>query len=179
MGGSDVLGLGPVQLLLNWVLSVKSSESEASATWCFICGCACEGTGHPFHSPLCITIKHQTKAFNLHLGQQEPFCMNWYVRNVLSLILKGQWFPCSKYAHMSWRSRVQNREIGKEKGRQQQPCLSVPCCVHSPGELISASSRYGLVPLGTAGTILTRKTANNMLHIKELITNCFTCRLLI
>lgn len=161
------------------VLSVKSIESKASTTWCFICGCAFGGTGHPLHSPLCITIKHQTKALNLHLGQQEPFCTNWCVRNVLSLTLKGQWFPCSKYAHMSWRSCVQSREIGKEKGRWHQLCLSVPCCVHSPGEWISVPSRYGLIPLGTAGTIFTWKTANNMLHIRELLTNCFTCRLLI
>lgn len=55
------------------VLSVKSRESEAITKWDFICGCAFGGTGHPLHLPPCITIKHQTKALNLHLGQQEPF----------------------------------------------------------------------------------------------------------
>lgn len=51
------------------VLSVKSRESEAIIKWDFICGCVFGRTGHPLHWPPCITIKHQTKALNLHLGQ--------------------------------------------------------------------------------------------------------------
>lgn len=53
---------------------------------------------------------------------------------------------------------------------QQQSCLSVPCCAHSPGELLSAWLRYGLVPRGTAVTIFTWRTANNIPHIKGLAT---------
>lgn len=127
MRDSEALCPGPVQLLLNSVEFYQFfiSESEASTECYFICGCALGGTGHSLHLPLCITIKPHTKALNLHLGQQELFCTDWYVRNVHPLILKGQRFPCSKYAYMSWRWCVQNRETGKKEKREPAAILLI------------------------------------------------------
>lgn len=60
---------------------------------------------------------------------------------------------------------------GKKENRKPAAILLICAMLCSqPGELLSASLRYGLVPRGTAVTIFTWRTANNMLHIKELAT---------
>lgn len=55
-------------------------------------------------------------------------------------------------------------------GSQQQSCLFMIFYVQSPGELISISLRNKPIPLGAAATVFAWKTANKILHKKELAT---------